>query len=153
MDIFASADAMASVIWSTCLATVVMVILVKAQRILNIGEVIRAWIEGAKDVMEPMLILLLAWALGDVINVSAWTLTVKENHMNVYICYRIYRLVAFFAQVLKSSNISAKYVPAITTVIGYFMAYCTGAVSIIYTSILYSRILYYRDVLIYTLVH
>lgn len=31
---------------------------------------LQAWIEGIKDIMEPLLILLLAWALGAAIQVS-----------------------------------------------------------------------------------
>ena len=35
----------------------------------------------------------------------------------------------FIAQALNGGNISAKYIPVITVVIGFFMAYCTGSVS------------------------
>ena len=33
----------------------------------------KAWVEGIKDVMEPLIILLLAWALGAVIAVRTFT--------------------------------------------------------------------------------
>ena len=31
---------------------------------------IQAWLEGIKDIFEPLMILLLAWALGNAIMVS-----------------------------------------------------------------------------------
>ncbi|XP_019848639.1 PREDICTED: uncharacterized protein LOC100633882 [Amphimedon queenslandica] len=106
-NIFGNADAMAAVIWSVCLATLILSVMLMVQKILSFSEVMTSWIEGVKDVIEPLFILVLAWALGSVI-----TETQTSN---------------FIAQVLRSGNISADYVPVITTIIGYFMAYCTGS--------------------------
>ena len=69
-NMFGNADAMAAVIWSSCFATLVIIIMVMLQRILNFTEVMTAWIDGVKDVLEPLFILILAWALGAVIAVS-----------------------------------------------------------------------------------
>ena len=41
--------------------------LVLSQRLLTLGEAMDAWIEGMKDVLAPMIVLLLAWSLGDVL--------------------------------------------------------------------------------------
>ena len=66
---FGNADAISALIWSTCLATLVAVVMLLIQRILTFQEFMNVWIEGVKDVIEPLIILLLAWALGDVITV------------------------------------------------------------------------------------
>ena len=42
--------------------------LVLSQRVLDLTEAMDAWIEGMKDVLAPMMVLLLAWALGDVLS-------------------------------------------------------------------------------------
>ena len=42
--------------------------LVLSQRVLDLTEAMDAWIEGMKDVLAPMIVLLLAWALGDVLS-------------------------------------------------------------------------------------
>jgi Na+/H+ antiporter NhaC len=107
MNIFGNADAIAAVIWSTCLATFVIILLVLIQRILKFTECMNAWIEGVKDVIEPLFILILAWGLGNVI---------AEIQTS-----------SFIAEILRSGNISYHYIPVITTIIGYFMAYCTGS--------------------------
>jgi len=41
--------------------------LVLCQGVLTLPEAMEAWMEGMKDVLEPTFVLLLAWALGDVI--------------------------------------------------------------------------------------
>ncbi len=83
--------------------------------------------------MEPLLILLLAWALGAAIQVSAWqhftyihclqhnydtNLQLQDTHTNNYI-----------AQVLKGGGVSMKYIPVIVTIIGFTLSFATGSVS------------------------
>ena len=69
-NIFGTADAIAALIWSSVLATTILVIMLAIQRILSMKEIMESWVEGVKDVIEPLIILLLAWALGSVIAVS-----------------------------------------------------------------------------------
>ena len=68
-NIFGTTDAMAAVIWSVCLATLILSVMLMVQKILSFSEVMTSWIEGVKDVIEPLFILVLAWALGNVITV------------------------------------------------------------------------------------
>jgi len=60
-------DSIAALIWASALGWLVSMGLVTTQSILSLGEAMDAWIEGMKDVIAPMLVLLLAWALGEVI--------------------------------------------------------------------------------------
>ena len=68
-NIFGNADAISALIWSSCLATVVLMIMLMVQRIMFLRESMEAWVEGIKDVIEPLIILMLAWGLGAAISV------------------------------------------------------------------------------------
>ena len=60
-------DSIAALIWASTIGWLVSMGLVLSQSILDLTEAMDAWIEGMKDVIAPMIVLLLAWALGDVI--------------------------------------------------------------------------------------
>ena len=84
---------MAAVIWSTCLATLVLAIMLMIQKILSFSEVMTSWIEGVKDVIEPLFILVLAWALGNVITVSIYTVAACISLSCHDTCTHVYVLV------------------------------------------------------------
>ena len=69
-NVFGEGDAVAALIWANGLATVVLVVMLAIQRILSFKEVVECWIEGVKDIIEPLIILMLAWGLGNVISVG-----------------------------------------------------------------------------------
>ena len=69
-NIFGDGDTVAALIWSSSLAVIVLVVMLAIQRILSLKEVMECWLEGVKDILEPLIILILAWALGNVISVS-----------------------------------------------------------------------------------
>ena len=60
-------DSIAALIWASTIGWLVSLGLVLSQRLLTLGEAMDAWIEGMKDVLAPMIVLLLAWSLGDVL--------------------------------------------------------------------------------------
>ena len=94
----------------------------------------QAWVEGIKEVMEPLIILLLAWALGAVIAVSY-----TQSHILLSaLSLSLPPSFPLSPQDIQTSNfislslrggLPAEYFPALTTIIGYFMAYATGSVS------------------------
>ena len=53
---------------------------------------------------------------------------------NIYYIYIFFlqeiQTSSFIAQALNGGNVSARYIPVITVIIGFFMAYCTGSVSV-----------------------
>lgn len=61
------ADSVAALIWGSTCGCMVAMSLVLSQRILTLPDAMTAWVEGAKDVLEPTFVLILAWALGAVI--------------------------------------------------------------------------------------
>ena len=132
----------------------------------------QAWVEGIKEVMEPLIILLLAWALGAVIAVSYTPSYPLSLSFSLSLCLSLslslppslslplslslslslarsisrslYLSLArsislslsqdiqtsnFISLSLRGGSLRAEYFPALTTIIGYFMAYTTGSVS------------------------
>jgi len=60
-------DSIAALIWASTCGWLVAMALVISQGVLDLSEAMDAWLEGMKDVLAPVFVLLLAWALGDVI--------------------------------------------------------------------------------------
>ena len=58
------ADSVAALVWGSVAGWFTVTALVMKQRLLDLGDTMAAWTEGAKEVLEPMFILVLAWALG-----------------------------------------------------------------------------------------
>ena len=67
VSMLGESDSIAALIWASTIGWLVSMGLVLSQSILDLTEAMDAWIEGMKDVIAPMIVLLLAWALGDVI--------------------------------------------------------------------------------------
>ena len=65
-DIIGSADTGATLLWAGLLGVLAAVILSVGQRILSLKETMDAWYGGLKSVLFVMIILTLAWALGNV---------------------------------------------------------------------------------------
>ncbi len=63
-EIFANSDSFASLIWGASAGCFVASIL--ALKYLRINKVIEAWIEGLKSMVLAVVILALAWSLGDI---------------------------------------------------------------------------------------
>jgi len=70
VDMLGQSDSIAALIWASTIGWVVSLGLVVGQGVLSLEETMDAWIEGMKDVLSPMIVLLLAWALGDVISAA-----------------------------------------------------------------------------------
>ena len=113
-NIFGNADAMAAVIWSTCLATLVLAIMLMIQKILSFSEVMTSWIEGVKDVIEPLFILVLAWALGSVITVSVYTvaawISLSCHDTCTHVCFSVLTSISppvtcYFVMLLQSTHV------------------------------------------------
>ena len=61
------ADSVSALIWGSVGGWIVSTVLVLQQKILDLNGAMGAWVEGAKEVLEPTFVLVLAWALGSVI--------------------------------------------------------------------------------------
>ena len=66
MDIFGAADPFATLLWGSAAGCIVGIALSVAQRILTVQESLNAWVAGMKAMFLAMIILTLAWSLGQV---------------------------------------------------------------------------------------
>uniref|UniRef100_A0AAV1UJW8 Na+/H+ antiporter NhaC-like C-terminal domain-containing protein n=1 Tax=Peronospora matthiolae TaxID=2874970 RepID=A0AAV1UJW8_9STRA len=67
LDALSHCNSVASLLRASAAGWVIAVALLLMQRIITLNEATKAWMEGVKDILDPTLILTLAWALGAVI--------------------------------------------------------------------------------------
>ena len=66
IDIFGAADPFVTLLWGSMAGCIVGIVLSVAQRILTVQESLNAWVAGMKAMLLAMVILTLAWSLGQV---------------------------------------------------------------------------------------
>lgn len=66
MDIFGNADPFKTLLWGSFAGCLVAILLSVIQRILTVQESLDAWVAGMKAMLTALLILVLAWSLGQV---------------------------------------------------------------------------------------
>ncbi|TMW68392.1 hypothetical protein Poli38472_005860 [Pythium oligandrum] len=106
LDALSNCNSVSSLIRASAAGWVIAVFMLLAQRIVTIDEATKAWLEGVKDILDPTLILVLAWALGTVI-----------GEVNV---------APFVASVV-GDEIQKEYLPAIATVLCFIVSFATGS--------------------------
>jgi len=67
VSILSQSDSITALVWASAAGWIATLFLVIGQQMLTLSEAMAAWIEGIKEVLEPTIVLLLAWALGSVI--------------------------------------------------------------------------------------
>jgi Na+/H+ antiporter NhaC len=65
-DIIGAADSLKALMWASFLGMLSATVLTLAQRILDLEATINAWYQGLRSMMMALIILLLAWSLGDI---------------------------------------------------------------------------------------
>eukprot|EP01135_Chromosphaera_perkinsii_P001668 Nk52_evm45s208 gene=Nk52_evmTU45s208 len=105
-SMFTHANSIKALMWSTLFSCLVSVILVCSQGLLTIPQSIEAWVVGAKDILEPVIILILAWGLGDVVN---------DLKTGVYLAHSI------------GSNLPVGLLPFMVSSLAFLMSYATGS--------------------------
>lgn len=68
-DIIGSADSYAALMWSSLASMMAAALLSMGQRIMDLEEVVNAWFHGARAMLMAMIILILAWSLGEVTDI------------------------------------------------------------------------------------
>ncbi len=66
-DILGSSNSYQALIWASFTASVVMIIMVVAQRIMTLNDAMQVYIRGIKSMLMAVVILSLAWGLGGVL--------------------------------------------------------------------------------------
>jgi Na+/H+ antiporter NhaC len=105
MDIIGTADSYSALMYGSLLAVLVAAALTLGQRLLSLGDTVRAWVAGFKAVIEVLVILTLAWALSDI------TQTLNT---------------AAFLTSLLGENLPVAFIPAIVFVLAAAVAFATG---------------------------
>lgn len=105
MDVFGAADPFATLLWGSLAGCLVAIGLSVAQRALTIHESVDAFVGGMRAMMIAMVILTLAWSLGDV--------TERIG-------------TAQFLSLLLSERVAVELVPVIVFVTSAAMAFATG---------------------------
>ena len=104
-EIVTNSDSYVSLLWASVAGCVTGIVLAVARRILTLGSAIGAWIAGLQSMVLAIVILVLAWCIGDV---------TAELHAAQY-------LVQVLQNVLNPSLL-----PTLTFVIAGVMAFATG---------------------------
>ena len=105
MDIFGAADPFATLLWGSLAGCIVAIALSIAQRSLTVHESIDAGVGGMRAMMLAMIILTLAWSLGDVTEAIG---------------------TAQFLSLLLSDRVPIEMIPTIVVVTSAAMAFATG---------------------------
>lgn len=104
-DVFGDADPFATLLWGSLAGVLVAIGLSIGQRLLTFEESIRSMVGGMKAMMIAMIILVLAWSLGDVTKAIA---------------------TADFLALVLSDRLAVEVIPAIVFVTAAAMAFATG---------------------------
>ena len=68
-DIIGNANSYTALMWASLVSMMTAAFLSLGQRILNLEEVVNAWVHGVGAMLMAMIILILAWSLGEVTDI------------------------------------------------------------------------------------
>ena len=68
-DIIGNADSYTALMWASLVSMLTAAILSLGQRIMGLEEVVNAWFHGVRAMLMAMIILILAWSLGEVTDI------------------------------------------------------------------------------------
>jgi Na+/H+ antiporter NhaC len=68
-DIIGSANSYTALMWSSLASMMTAALLTLGQRIMNLEEVVNSWYHGVRAMLMAMIILILAWSLGEVTDI------------------------------------------------------------------------------------
>ncbi|HSM69378.1 MAG TPA: Na+/H+ antiporter NhaC family protein, partial [Xanthomonadales bacterium] len=86
-DIIGSADSYKALMWGSFLGVLTAAVLTLGQRIMDMEEVINAWYRGLRSMLMAIIILLLAWALGEIttlLQTSVFLESVLDDNVPAY---------------------------------------------------------------------
>ncbi|MEC9488000.1 MAG: Na+/H+ antiporter NhaC family protein [Halanaerobium sp.] len=66
-EAFGNADSSVVLLWASFGGSLIAMLIALGRRLLNLQQVVEAWVEGAKSLAVASIILILAWSLGSVI--------------------------------------------------------------------------------------
>ena len=106
MNALSHSDSVKALIRSSATGCIVALTMVLVQKILTLAEGMEAWTQGVKDIIEPTIVLILAWALGRVIGDT--------------------QAAPYLASIVHD-GLPAAALPAITALLCYIVSFATGS--------------------------
>ena len=104
-DVFSSADPAAALLWAVVLGSSIAIVLAVGERILDVQTAMDAFVSGAKAMVPALIILILAWSIGDV-------------------CERL--RTADVVVDAATGNLAARFVPTVAFLVAAFLGFSTG---------------------------
>ncbi|MFZ1728993.1 MAG: Na+/H+ antiporter NhaC family protein [Bacteroidota bacterium] len=104
-NVIGQANSYQALLWASLLSCVVAIALAVGQRILRISQAMDAWFNGLKSMLLAMLILTLAWSIGQI---------TAELHT-----------ADFLVQILRG-NLPPQWLPAATFIVASVISFATG---------------------------
>lgn len=87
-DIIGSADSYTALMWASLTSMMTAALLSLGQRIMGLEEVVNAWFHGVRAMLMAMIILILAWSLGeitDILKTADFLVSVLGDALPVFI--------------------------------------------------------------------
>lgn len=104
-SIIGSSDSYRALQWAALASCLVAIVLSVGQRVMSFVEALEAWVNGMKAMMFAMMILILAWSIGEV--------TVQL------------RTADYLVQILRG-NLSPHFLPVLTFLVAAVVSFSTG---------------------------
>jgi len=104
-NVFGNGDSYVSLIWASFSACAVALVMTLVQRILTLKEALEAWVTGLKAMLFAFVILILAWALGQI---------TLEVHTAEYLIH------------LLTGNLDPRLLPVIIFIVCALISFATG---------------------------
>lgn len=105
-DILSTANAYQALLWGSFVGCATALVLTLSQRLMSLEEMVEAWMQGVLVMVQPVIILILAWALSDITD----TLDTAQ-----------------FLVRLGGDSLSAETIPAWTFLLSAAAAFATGS--------------------------
>jgi len=87
-DIIGNADSYTALMWASLCSMMTAALLSIGQRIMGLEEVVNAWFHGVRSMLMAMIILILAWSLGevtDILKTADFLVSVLGDSLPVFI--------------------------------------------------------------------
>ena len=106
-DIIGNADSYTALMWASLCSMMTAAVLSLSQRILDLEEVVNAWVHGVGAMLMAMIILILAWSLGevtDILKTAEFLTTVLGGSLPAFLLPTIVFILAAIAAFATGSS-------------------------------------------------
>ena len=98
-EIIGAADSFHVLMWSSFTGAIIAIILAVSQKILTLSKALEAWLSGVKAMIIAMIILVLAWSIGDIcseLKTADYVINLTKDFLSPHLLPLITFIVAAF---------------------------------------------------------